>query len=84
MHACGLSGQLSCWSQSYVSSRQQFVELNGILSPSPEVRYGVPLGSREAPGLFSSCVNNFSDYISQGEAHLYADDTTAFVVGIIT
>ena len=44
--ACGLNGQLSCWSQSYVSSRQQFVELNGVLSPPPEVRYGVPLGSR--------------------------------------
>ena len=29
----------------------------------------------------SMIVNDFPDYITQGELHLYADDTTAFVIG---
>ena len=32
------------------------------------------------PRLFSIYVNDFSKSISQGELHLYADDTTAFVI----
>ena len=34
-----------------------------------------------SPGLFSIYVNDFLESISQGELHLYADDTTAFVIG---
>ena len=33
------------------------------------------------PRLFSIYVNDFSESISKGELHLYADDTTAFVIG---
>lgn len=33
------------------------------------------------PRIFSIYVNDFSESISQGELHLYADDTTAFVIG---
>ena len=81
MQACGLSGKLHCWLQSYLSSRRQFVELNGVNSPVPEITYGVPQGSPLAPRLFSIYVNNFSESVSQGEVHLYADDTTAYVIG---
>ena len=81
MHACGLSGKLLCWLKSYLLSRWQFVDLNGFKSPLLEVKYGVPQGSLLGPRLFSIYVNDFSESISKGELHLYADDTTAFVIG---
>ena len=81
MHASGLSGKLLCWLKSYLSSRWQFVDLNGFKSPLLEVKYGVPQGSLLGPRLFSIYVNDFSESISKGELHLYADDTTAFVIG---
>ena len=49
-------------------------------SPVLEVKYGVPQGSLLGPRLFSIYVNDFSDCITQGELHMYADDTTAFVI----
>lgn len=33
------------------------------------------------PRIFSIYLNDFSESISQGELHLYADDITAFVIG---
>ena len=50
-------------------------------SPVLEVKYGVPQGSLLRPRLFSIYVNDFPDCITQGQLHLYADDTTAFVIG---
>ena len=50
-------------------------------SPVLEVKYGVPQGSLLRPTPFSIYVNDFPDCITQGELHLYADDTTAFVIG---
>ena len=81
LQACGISGNLFQWLNSYLSDRHQFVELNGVKSPALEVKYGVPQGSLLGPRLFSIYVNDFPDCITQGELHLYADDTTAFVVG---
>lgn len=46
-----------------------------------KVEYGVPQGSLVGPRLFSIYVNDFLELLSQGEIHMYADDTTAFVIG---
>ena len=81
MQSFGFSGKLLCWLNSYLSDGRQFVELNGAKSPLLEVRYGVPQGSLLGPRLFSIYVNDFSESISQGELHLCADDTTAYVIG---
>lgn len=45
---------------------------------------GVPQGSLLGPrpqSMFSIYVSDFPKSISQGELHLYAEDTTAYVVG---
>ena len=81
MQACGISGNLFQWLNSYLSNRHQFVELNGRKSLVLEVKYGVSQGSLLGPRLFSMYVNDFPDYTTKGELHLYTDDTTAFVIG---
>ena len=41
----------------------------------------MPQGSLLGPRLYSIYVNDFAATIKGGEVHLYADDTTAFVIG---
>ena len=81
MQACGIYGNLLRWLVSYLDNRKQFVELNGVKSQLNLVSHGVPQGSLLGPRLFSIYVNDFAESISNGELHLYADDTTAFVIG---
>ena len=81
MNACGLHGKLKDWIQSYLVDREQFVVVNGKRSGLQLVLYGVPQGSLLGPKLFLIFVNDLPDCISNGEIHLYANDTTAFVIG---
>ena len=53
MDASGLYGNLKKWLQSYLTNRQQFVEINGKKSGLHIVPYGVPQGSLLGPRLFS-------------------------------
>ena len=45
------------------------------------MKYGGPQGSLVGPRLLSIYVNDLPKSILQGELHLYADDTTAFIIG---
>ena len=81
MHTCGISGPLINWMLSYLAGRGQFVELNATKAPVLQVRYSVTQGSLQGPRHLSIYVNNFPDCVSEGEIHLYADDTTAYVIG---
>ena len=57
------------------------MELNRVKSKLQYVLYGVPQGFLLGPSLFSIYLNDFADNVSTVELHLYADDTTAFVIG---
>ena len=81
MQACGFYGNVLQWLVSYLKNRKQFVEPNGAKSQIYFVSHGVQQGSLLGPRLFSIYHNDFAESLSNGELHLYADDTTAFATG---
>ena len=81
MQACGFYGNVLQWLVSYLKNRKQFVEPNGAKSQLYFVSHGVQQGSLLGPRLFSIYLNDFAESLSNGQQHLYADDTTAFATG---
>ena len=58
MKALGITTDAVNWFQSYLSDRQQIVDVNGILSNAKDVTCGVPQGSILGPLLFFIYVND--------------------------
>ena len=64
------------WFMSYLSGRNQYVQVNGNLSDSSPITCGVPQGSILGPLLFLSYVNDMTISISSECTFLlYADDS---------
>ena len=81
LKAVGISGNLLYWMRSYLSNRNQFVQINEVKSDTSFIKFGVPQGSILGPKLFSLYVNDFPESITSGELYMFADDTTIFTVG---
>ena len=81
LKAVGISGNLLSWMGSYLSNRNQFVQVNEVKSDTSSIKFGVPQGSILGPKLFSLYVNDFPESITSGELYMFADDTTIFTVG---
>jgi hypothetical protein len=64
------------WFSSYLSNRQQFVELHGECSPLTHTSIGVPQGSILGPLLFLIYINDLHQSTNFFKFILYADDTT--------
>jgi len=62
---------------SYLSNRQQFVQVNDKRSPIQAIHFGVPQGSILGPVLFNLYVAELSDQISSLSIQ-YADDATLY------
>jgi hypothetical protein len=72
----GVRGVPLNWIKSYLKNREQQVEIEGQLSESIEIKFGVPQGSILGPILFLLYVNECSSPIKFSKIIQYADDTT--------
>ena len=77
----GIRGLASKWLTSYISSRQQFVSIDGVDSELKDVLCGVPQGSILGPKLFILYINDISRISMKLNCILFADDTNIFCSG---
>ena len=80
LQAGGFYGHFNQLLMSYLTDSTQYVEINGEKSSLRSMKIGVPQGSLLGPRLFALYVNDLPSTPSIGQIHMYADDTTAFVV----
>ena len=73
LQAVGISGNCYSLLMDYLADRKQYVDNKGTVSNRFFVEYGVP--QVYSPYMSMTCQRH-----QKGEIHLYADDTTAFVI----
>ena len=74
----GIVGNALAWFSSYLTGRQQYVELDGVSSSLLPLSTGVPQGSILGPLLFLIYMNDIPSANEFFKYILYADDTTLF------
>ena len=77
MHCYGIRGVPNDWFKSYLSDRQQYVQLQNSCSSSKSINFGVPQGSVLGPLLFLIYINDMPTISTIMDYILFADDTTA-------
>ena len=70
----GLDEKSVKWFDSYLQDREQQTKMNGFVSSSKTVKYGVPQGSILGPTLFSIYINDLAELVNCSLI-FYADDT---------
>ena len=80
LDAIGFNSSSVQWFKSYLSDRQQLVDINGTHSSPSEITCGVPQGSILGPLLFLLYVNDMQAAVSC-KLLLYADDSALIVSG---
>lgn len=68
--------------KSYLTNRTQFTSINGVISETQYIRYGVPQGSILGPILFLLYINDIVHIKGYTNMVLYADDTNVFFSGV--
>ena len=78
----GICDTALSWFRSYLTSRIQYVKINGKASVSTPLLQGVPQGSVLGPLLFSLYVSPLEDiFAAHGiDAMIYADDTQLYII----
>lgn len=78
LESLGIGNPLLSWLRSYLTSRRQFVSINGTFSDLSSISSGVPQGSHLSPLLFILFVNTVNKYLSFTKIQLFADDIKIF------
>ena len=73
----GFSRNALKWMISYLSDREQYVQIDDKISARIPVKFGVPQGSVICPILFNLYVADMQDHVNSNIAQ-YADDTTLY------
>jgi hypothetical protein len=77
----GIRGVALDWFKSYLSSRQQFVVIDGQQSDLATIKCGVPQGSVLGPILFLIYINDLNYVSNLLKTIMFADDTNLFLTG---
>lgn len=75
----GFRGLAIKFFRSYLTNRQQFVQIALNKSSVKQVTNGVPQGSVLGPILFSLFINDYPSSLYEAQAVLYADDTALII-----
>lgn len=75
----GLRGKLGGWLESYLSNRQQIVEIDHIKSSKLSISCGVPQGSVLGPLLFVLFINDLPNIVSECHLIMFADDNSLLI-----
>lgn len=77
----GISGSALNWFESYLSNRTQRISIDGVLSNTFNLKFGVPQGSCLGPLLFSLYASKLFKIVESHlpNLHCYADDTQLYI-----
>ena len=81
MECIGFDERTLNWFKSYLSDREQCVDVNGTISDWQTVKLGVPQGSILGPILFLIYVNDINNCDTAADFKKFADDTTILTTG---
>ena len=77
----GIRGKWLSWIRSYLTNRQQYVDMDGTKSSLAPILYGVPQGSILGPLLFLIYINDLPAALDKVIPVMFADDTNLVIKG---
>ena len=76
LYCMGFRGLVHFWLSDYLSSRFQYVEVNGKQSSYRKISCGIPQGSILGPLIFLLRINDLPNFSDKLSCSLFADDNT--------
>ena len=81
LYKYGIRGPTLEWFKSYLSNRQQYVQINKTKSDTKPITCDIPQGSILGPLLFIIYINDLAQVSEVFFTILFADDTTVNIHG---